>query len=109
MPRQLHDDEGKIVSLAREGDRVTKGDAVVAESDKADMGVETFSTASSLPSSSPGEVRLIGTKGMFADLGHFNIRVIQLSFNDIVFSSVALCYIAQALGELEPSSANNGH
>ncbi|KAE8815976.1 hypothetical protein D1007_06515 [Hordeum vulgare] len=36
--------EGKIVSWpAAEGDRVTKGDAVVVvESDKADMGVETF-------------------------------------------------------------------
>uniref|UniRef100_A0ACD5UYD1 Uncharacterized protein n=1 Tax=Avena sativa TaxID=4498 RepID=A0ACD5UYD1_AVESA len=37
-----------------------------------------------------------GTEGMFADLGHFNIRAIQLSFNGILFPSVALCYIGQA-------------
>uniref|UniRef100_A0A453BWB0 Potassium transporter n=1 Tax=Aegilops tauschii subsp. strangulata TaxID=200361 RepID=A0A453BWB0_AEGTS len=37
-----------------------------------------------------------GTEGMFADLGHFNIRAVQLSFNGILFPSVALCYIGQA-------------
>ncbi|CAM0913804.1 unnamed protein product [Alopecurus aequalis] len=37
-----------------------------------------------------------GTEGMFADLGHFNIRAIQLSFNAILFPSVGLCYIGQA-------------
>ncbi|KAM0824176.1 hypothetical protein ACQ4PT_070377 [Festuca glaucescens] len=37
-----------------------------------------------------------GTEGMFADLGHFNIRAVQISFNGILFPSVALCYIGQA-------------
>jgi len=37
-----------------------------------------------------------GTEGMFADLGHFNIRAVQISFNAILFPSVTLCYIGQA-------------
>lgn len=37
-----------------------------------------------------------GTEGMYADLGHFNIRAIQISFNAVLFPSVALCYIGQA-------------
>ncbi|KAJ1270792.1 hypothetical protein BS78_06G078900 [Paspalum vaginatum] len=37
-----------------------------------------------------------GTEGMFADLGHFNIRAVQISFNCILFPSVALSYIGQA-------------
>ncbi|KAF7082758.1 hypothetical protein CFC21_086611 [Triticum aestivum] len=37
-----------------------------------------------------------GTEAMFADLGHFNIRAIQLSFSFIIFPSVALCYTGQA-------------
>uniref|UniRef100_A0ACD5YZE6 Uncharacterized protein n=1 Tax=Avena sativa TaxID=4498 RepID=A0ACD5YZE6_AVESA len=37
-----------------------------------------------------------GTEAMFANLGHFNIRAIQLSFNFILFPSVALCYMGQA-------------
>lgn len=37
-----------------------------------------------------------GTEGMFADLGHFNIRAVQISFNGILFPSVTLCYIGQA-------------
>uniref|UniRef100_A0A453MZX2 Potassium transporter n=1 Tax=Aegilops tauschii subsp. strangulata TaxID=200361 RepID=A0A453MZX2_AEGTS len=37
-----------------------------------------------------------GTEAMFADLGHFNIRAIQLSFSFIIFPSVALCYMGQA-------------
>ncbi|WVZ85452.1 hypothetical protein U9M48_032379 [Paspalum notatum var. saurae] len=37
-----------------------------------------------------------GTEGMFADLGHFNIRAVQISFNGILFPSVALSYIGQA-------------
>ncbi|XP_044953434.1 potassium transporter 19-like [Hordeum vulgare subsp. vulgare] len=37
-----------------------------------------------------------GTEAMFADLGHFNIRAIQLSFSCIIFPSVALCYMGQA-------------
>lgn len=39
---------------------------------------------------------ITGTEAMFADLGHFNIRAIQLSFNCILFPSVALCYMGQA-------------
>nr|BAB32443.1 high-affinity potassium transporter [Phragmites australis] len=37
-----------------------------------------------------------GTEGMFADLGHFNVRAVQISFTGILFPSVALCYIGQA-------------
>ncbi|RCV33425.1 hypothetical protein SEVIR_7G090200v4 [Setaria viridis] len=37
-----------------------------------------------------------GTEGMYADLGHFNIRAVQISFNCVLFPSVALCYIGQA-------------
>ncbi|WVZ85464.1 hypothetical protein U9M48_032389 [Paspalum notatum var. saurae] len=37
-----------------------------------------------------------GTEAMFADLGHFNIRSIQLSFSFILFPSVSLAYIGQA-------------
>ncbi|TVU14690.1 hypothetical protein EJB05_38174, partial [Eragrostis curvula] len=37
-----------------------------------------------------------GTEGMYADLGHFNIRAVQISFSGILFPSVALCYIGQA-------------
>jgi len=37
-----------------------------------------------------------GTEGMFADLGHFNIRAVQISFNGILFPAVGLCYIGQA-------------
>ncbi|XP_037449499.1 potassium transporter 20-like [Triticum dicoccoides] len=33
---------------------------------------------------------------MFADLGHFNIKAIQLSFSFITFPSVVLCYMGQA-------------
>ncbi|VAH84925.1 unnamed protein product [Triticum turgidum subsp. durum] len=39
---------------------------------------------------------ITGTEAMFADLGHFNIRAIQLSFTFILFPSVALCYMGQA-------------
>ncbi|KAM0879038.1 hypothetical protein ACQ4PT_034494 [Festuca glaucescens] len=39
---------------------------------------------------------ITGAEAMFADLGHFNIRAIQLSFNFILFPSVALCYMGQA-------------
>ncbi|KQJ99655.1 potassium transporter 19 [Brachypodium distachyon] len=39
---------------------------------------------------------ITGTEAMFADLGHFNIRAIQLSFTCILFPSVALCYMGQA-------------
>uniref|UniRef100_A0A0E0K0F8 Potassium transporter n=1 Tax=Oryza punctata TaxID=4537 RepID=A0A0E0K0F8_ORYPU len=39
---------------------------------------------------------ITGTEAMFADLGHFNIREIQLSFTCVLFPSVALCYMGQA-------------
>ncbi|OQU85023.1 hypothetical protein SORBI_3004G160000 [Sorghum bicolor] len=39
---------------------------------------------------------ITGTEAMFADLGHFNIRAIQISFTCILFPSVALCYMGQA-------------
>ncbi|GJN21174.1 hypothetical protein PR202_gb08630 [Eleusine coracana subsp. coracana] len=39
---------------------------------------------------------ITGTEAMFADLGHFNIRAIQISFTGIIFPSVALCYLGQA-------------
>ncbi|TVU29922.1 hypothetical protein EJB05_21515 [Eragrostis curvula] len=39
---------------------------------------------------------ITGTEAMFADLGHFNIRAIQISFTGIIFPSVALCYMGQA-------------
>ncbi|KAG8070836.1 hypothetical protein GUJ93_ZPchr0006g44352 [Zizania palustris] len=39
---------------------------------------------------------ITGTEAMFADLGHFNITAIQLSFTCVLFPSVALCYMGQA-------------
>ncbi|KAJ1270828.1 hypothetical protein BS78_06G081000 [Paspalum vaginatum] len=36
-----------------------------------------------------------GTEGMYADLSHFNIKAIQISFNTILFPSVVLCYMGQ--------------
>ncbi|XP_039772686.1 potassium transporter 19-like isoform X2 [Panicum virgatum] len=36
-----------------------------------------------------------GTEGMYADLSHFNIQAIQISFNTVLFPSVALCYMGQ--------------
>ncbi|CAD6250877.1 unnamed protein product [Miscanthus lutarioriparius] len=39
---------------------------------------------------------ITGTEAKFADLGHFNIRAIQISFTCILFPSVALCYMGQA-------------
>ncbi|CAL5057998.1 unnamed protein product [Urochloa decumbens] len=39
---------------------------------------------------------ITGAEAMFADLGHFNIRAIQISFTCILFPSVALCYMGQA-------------
>ncbi|PAN37931.1 hypothetical protein PAHAL_7G133300 [Panicum hallii] len=37
-----------------------------------------------------------GTEGMYADLSHFSIQAIQISFNTVLFPSVALCYMGQA-------------
>ncbi|RLN08046.1 potassium transporter 19-like [Panicum miliaceum] len=39
---------------------------------------------------------ITGAEAMFADLGHFNIRAIQISFTCILFPSVVLCYMGQA-------------
>ncbi|PIN01828.1 hypothetical protein CDL12_25661 [Handroanthus impetiginosus] len=39
---------------------------------------------------------ITGTEAMFADLGHFNVRAVQLSFSGIVFPSILLAYIGQA-------------
>ncbi|XP_006653356.1 potassium transporter 19-like [Oryza brachyantha] len=36
-----------------------------------------------------------GTEAMFADLGHFNIRSVQLSFSFVLFPAVSLAYIGQ--------------
>ncbi|KAF8715447.1 hypothetical protein HU200_027098 [Digitaria exilis] len=37
-----------------------------------------------------------GTEAMFADLGHFNVRAVQLSFSFVLFPAVCLAYIGQA-------------
>ncbi|KAG0462738.1 hypothetical protein HPP92_021214 [Vanilla planifolia] len=37
-----------------------------------------------------------GTEAMFADLSHFNVRAIQISFTAILFPAVSLAYIGQA-------------
>nr|CAB3484398.1 unnamed protein product [Digitaria exilis] len=37
-----------------------------------------------------------GTEAMFADLGHFNVRAVQLSFSFVLFPAVSLAYIGQA-------------
>ncbi|OIW17534.1 hypothetical protein TanjilG_22646 [Lupinus angustifolius] len=37
-----------------------------------------------------------GSEAMFADLGHFNVRSIQLSFSFITFPSILAAYIGQA-------------
>ncbi|EPS66798.1 hypothetical protein M569_07977, partial [Genlisea aurea] len=39
---------------------------------------------------------ITGTEAMFADLGHFNVPAIQISFSTIVFPSVLVAYIGQA-------------
>nr|CAD1820513.1 unnamed protein product [Ananas comosus var. bracteatus] len=39
---------------------------------------------------------ITGTEAMFADLGHFNIRAIQISFSFVLLPSVSLAYIGQA-------------
>ncbi|KAG0525583.1 hypothetical protein BDA96_06G068900 [Sorghum bicolor] len=36
-----------------------------------------------------------GTEGMYADLSHFSIKAIQISFSTVLLPSVALCYIGQ--------------
>ncbi|CAA6664151.1 unnamed protein product [Spirodela intermedia] len=39
---------------------------------------------------------ITGTEAMFADLGHFNLRAVQISFTAVLFPSVTLAYIGQA-------------
>ncbi|XP_026385797.1 potassium transporter 5-like isoform X1 [Papaver somniferum] len=38
---------------------------------------------------------ITGTEAMFADLGHFSVRAIQISFSGIVFPALLFCYIGQ--------------
>ncbi|XP_026450954.1 potassium transporter 5-like [Papaver somniferum] len=37
-----------------------------------------------------------GTEAMFADLGHFSVRAIQVSFSGVVFPALLACYIGKA-------------
>ncbi|KAL3839853.1 hypothetical protein ACJIZ3_024444 [Penstemon smallii] len=37
-----------------------------------------------------------GTEAMFADLGHFNLPAVQISFSGVVFPSLLMAYIGQA-------------
>ncbi|OAY78640.1 Potassium transporter 5 [Ananas comosus] len=39
---------------------------------------------------------ITGTEAMFADLGHFNLRAIQIGFSAVLLPSVLLAYIGQA-------------
>ncbi|KAJ4720357.1 Potassium transporter [Melia azedarach] len=39
---------------------------------------------------------ITGTEAMFADLGHFNVRAIQISFSGIVFPALLAAYSGQA-------------
>nr|XP_010929506.2 potassium transporter 5 [Elaeis guineensis] len=39
---------------------------------------------------------ITGTEAMFADLGHFNVRAIQISFCFVLLPAVSLAYIGQA-------------
>ncbi|KAG6426673.1 hypothetical protein SASPL_110900 [Salvia splendens] len=39
---------------------------------------------------------ITGTEAMFADLGHFNVPAVQMSFSGIVFPSLLTAYIGQA-------------
>ncbi|KAL9249117.1 Potassium transporter 5-like protein [Drosera capensis] len=38
----------------------------------------------------------LGTEAMFADLGHFNVRAIQISFSTMVFPALLMAYSGQA-------------
>ncbi|XP_078442060.1 high affinity K+ transporter 5 [Wolffia australiana] len=38
---------------------------------------------------------ITGTEAMFADLGHFNVRAVQISFTAVLFPAVSLAYIGQ--------------
>ncbi|KAI3972136.1 hypothetical protein MKW92_006381 [Papaver armeniacum] len=39
---------------------------------------------------------ITGTEAMFADLGHFSVRAIQVSFSGVVFPALLSCYVGQA-------------
>ncbi|XAR52875.1 hypothetical protein NMG60_11021194 [Bertholletia excelsa] len=39
---------------------------------------------------------ITGTEAMFADLGHFNVRAVQISFSTVVYPALLSCYIGQA-------------
>ncbi|KAL0357669.1 UNVERIFIED_CONTAM: Potassium transporter 5 [Sesamum calycinum] len=39
---------------------------------------------------------ITGTEAMFADLGHFNVPAVQISFSGIVFPSLLAAYVGQA-------------
>ncbi|GAB2231918.1 hypothetical protein Drorol1_Dr00010937 [Drosera rotundifolia] len=39
---------------------------------------------------------LTGTEAMFADLGHFNVQAVQISFSTMVFPPTLIAYIGQA-------------
>ncbi|XAR52874.1 hypothetical protein NMG60_11021192 [Bertholletia excelsa] len=39
---------------------------------------------------------ITGTEAMFADLGHFNVRAVQISFSTTVFPAIILAYSGQA-------------
>ncbi|XP_057773917.1 potassium transporter 5 [Salvia miltiorrhiza] len=39
---------------------------------------------------------ITGTEAMFADLGHFNVPAVQISFSGVVFPSLLAAYIGQA-------------
>ncbi|KAJ4953513.1 hypothetical protein NE237_030345 [Protea cynaroides] len=44
-----------------------------------------------------GDVQcLTGSEALFADLGHFNVRSIQISTCTVVFSSIVMAYVGQA-------------
>ncbi|KAK7302878.1 hypothetical protein RJT34_13775 [Clitoria ternatea] len=39
---------------------------------------------------------ITGSEAMFADLGHFNVRAIQISFSSVVFPAIVIAYIGEA-------------
>ncbi|KAI3835000.1 hypothetical protein MKX03_007293 [Papaver bracteatum] len=39
---------------------------------------------------------ITGSEAMFADLGHFSIRAVQISFSGVVFPALLTCYTGQA-------------
>ncbi|KAF6136518.1 hypothetical protein GIB67_035077 [Kingdonia uniflora] len=45
---------------------------------------------------------ITGTEAMFADLGHFSVRAVQVSFSGVVFPSLLCAYIGQAASHQIP-------